>query len=116
MEIKRFIFQLENIVEFSKDDAADVPTLIKLIEQCLAQKLFLNVENLQLSVMRVMLDTVVGKVKKRLGVDGIDDPALDENQARISKILRSDLARNVHSKVKRLIRGYFEDLWQEETG
>ena len=66
--------------------------------------------------MRVMLDTVVGKVKKRLGVDGIEDPALDENQARVNKILRSDLARNVHGKVKRLIRGYFEDLWKEETG
>jgi len=32
LEIKRFIFQLENIVEFARDDAADVPTLMKLTE------------------------------------------------------------------------------------
>lgn len=116
LEIKRFIFQLEEIVEFSKDDAADVATLIKLIEQCLGQKLYLNVDCLVVAKMRSMLEVVVGQVKKRLDVEGIDDPALDENQARVKQILRDDLAKDVHAKVKRLIRRYFEDLWREETG
>ena len=63
-----------------------------------------------------MLEAVVGKVKKRLDVEGIDDPALDENQARVKQILRDDLAKDVRTKVKRLIRRYFEDLWRQETG
>jgi hypothetical protein len=42
MEIKRFLYQLENIIEFSKDDASDIATLVMLIEQSLNQKLFLN--------------------------------------------------------------------------
>jgi hypothetical protein len=32
MELKRFIFQLENIVEFSNDDASDIPTLNRMLE------------------------------------------------------------------------------------
>ena len=34
-EIKRFVFQLDNIIEFSKDDASDITTLVMLIEQSL---------------------------------------------------------------------------------
>lgn len=101
-------------MEFSKDDA-DVATLIKLTEQCLAQRLYLNADNLNVPIMRKMLETVVGKVKGRLDTDGIDDPALAEHQARISKLLEDDLACNLHGKVKRLIRGYFADLGKEEA-
>lgn len=32
LELKRFIFQLDNIVEFCADDAADVDTIIMMIE------------------------------------------------------------------------------------
>jgi hypothetical protein len=51
-----------------------------------------------------MLDAVVGKVKRRLDIEGMEDPALERNQVQVNKILSQDLARNVHSKVKRLIR------------
>jgi len=32
VELKRFMFQLENILEFSEDEASDNKDLIKLIE------------------------------------------------------------------------------------
>ena len=32
LELKRFVFQLDNILDFSRDDAADLTTLIKMIE------------------------------------------------------------------------------------
>ena len=74
---------MEEIVEFSKDDAADVATLLKLIEQCLSQKLNLNVTSLDVAKVRSMLEDTVGKVKSRLNVAGIDDPSLEENQSRV---------------------------------
>ena len=83
LELKRFVFQLEEIVEFSKDDAADVATLVKLLEQCLSQKLNLNIKNLDLPKMRSMLEDTVDKVKARLDVQGVDDPSLEENRARV---------------------------------
>lgn len=107
---------MEEIVEFSKDDASDVETLIQLLEQCLSQKLNLNVKSLDVGKMRIMLDETVRKVKEHLNVDGIDDPAHQDNQGRIQQLLMEPMAQNLHLKVKRLIRGYFEELWQTETG
>ena len=43
-QYKRFIYQIENIVEFSKDDAADQVTLVMMIEQCLCLKTGINYE------------------------------------------------------------------------
>lgn len=42
VELKRFMFQLENILEFSEDEASDTKDLIKLIEQCLNRSLYLK--------------------------------------------------------------------------
>ena len=32
LEIKRFVFQLDNIVEFCDDDASDVEIIVRMIE------------------------------------------------------------------------------------
>ena len=45
-EIRRFMFQLDNILEFSKDDASDAVTLCKLLDQAVGVKIGLNVENI----------------------------------------------------------------------
>lgn len=116
MEIKRFIFQLENIVEFARDDAADVPTLMKLTEQCLTQKLYLNTDNLEVPILREMLETVCGEITRRLDIAGIEDPTSPGNQERVAAILKDDLSLNIQGKVKKMIRRYFEDLWGEEMG
>ena len=116
MEIKRFIFQLENIVEFARDDAADVPTLMKLTEQCLTQKLYLNTNNLEVPILREMLETVCGEITQRLDIAGIEDPTSPGNQEKVAAILKDDLSLNIQGKVKKMIRRYFEDLWREEVG
>ena len=33
---------MQNIVNFKDDEAADVPTLVTMLEQCLKRKLYLN--------------------------------------------------------------------------
>jgi len=57
VEIKRFFFQIEDIREFSLDkDACDsVETIIKLLEQCLNQKVFINSETVTIEMMSDML-------------------------------------------------------------
>ena len=55
VELKRFMFQLENILEFSEDEASDTKDLIKLIEQCLNRSLYLKQENITKELMRDML-------------------------------------------------------------
>ena len=79
LEIKRFIFQLEEIVEFSKEEAADVATLIKSLEQCLGLKLYLNVDNLDVKKMQDMLTDILSKVKKQLPIDGLEDFNTEDN-------------------------------------
>jgi hypothetical protein len=55
MELKRFIFQLENILEFANDEASDVPTLNRMLEQCINMRMNLNIKNLTVSILREVL-------------------------------------------------------------
>jgi hypothetical protein len=43
-QIKRFVYQIKNIYDFSHDEAADQYTLIMMIEQCLELKVGINYE------------------------------------------------------------------------
>ena len=66
-ELKRFIFQFENILEFSKDEASDVQTLVKLLEQCVGKKI--KIEPSMISVLQI--HKMLSDVHKRLGSLGI---------------------------------------------
>ena len=114
VEIKRFIFQLENIIEFSKDDASDIDTLIKMTEQCLFQKVGLNPETVQVSGFRTMLQSVIDRILQAMDVKSIEDPTAHENIEAINEMMENDLADGTASKVKSLMRQYFEDLWKQE--
>jgi hypothetical protein len=72
MELKRFIFQLENIVEFSSDDASDVPTLNRMLEQCINLRLHLNLKNLSIKILRDVLKKCLQRVREELNLTGVD--------------------------------------------
>lgn len=62
LELKRFIFQLDNIVEFCADDAADVDTIIMMLEQCLFRKVYLNAKSLSVSKLKNCCEFIVQQV------------------------------------------------------
>jgi hypothetical protein len=43
-QLRRFFYQIENIGDFSKDEAADQVTLIMMVEQCLGLRVGVNYE------------------------------------------------------------------------
>ena len=63
LEIKRFVFQLDNIIEFCEDDASDVPTILRMIEQCLNRKVYLNKQNLSVNILKAVTKNVVEKIE-----------------------------------------------------
>lgn len=83
------MFQLDNIREFSKDDASDIQTLVMLIEQCLALKVYFNESTLSLGLMHQMLDHVLQQVNielKSSGFNDTDDSQWDQSGLSLSTI------------------------------
>jgi hypothetical protein len=76
MELKRFIFQLENIVEFSNDDASDIPTLNRMLEQCINMRLNLNLKNLTVVILRNVLKKVLAKVSE-MNIQNVSPSTID---------------------------------------
>ena len=59
LELKRFVFQLDNILDFSRDDAADLTTLIKMIEQCIGLKINLNPQTVTPAILNNCIEDVI---------------------------------------------------------
>lgn len=102
MELKRFIFQLENIVEFSNDDASDIPTLNRMLEQCTNMRLNLNLKNLTVLILRNVLKKVLAKVND-LDIQNVSPSTID-------LFMQKDITQNLPFKVKKMIRSHLNDL------
>lgn len=69
IELKRFLFQVNNIFMFCQDDAADVATLIKMLEQCLKRKINLNAKSIDVKLMQNMIEDVWSKMRTKIDMD-----------------------------------------------
>ena len=107
VELKRFMFQLENILEFSEDEASDNKDLIKLIEQCLNRSLYLKQDNVTKDLMRDMLKKTIKLLNDDLKLDMVKNTDDDEN---ITLVLLNPNTGDILTHTKRLMRQYFENL------
>lgn len=106
-DLQRFMFNLDNLLDFSQDEVSDTPTLIKLTEQLVGLKLGLIELAIPTRLMTEMLKQVIKEIKVKFKTIGLDKPSpnLQEIENEIE-----ELCLSLKPTVKQLIRGFFEML------